>query len=177
MPVHKIDLQFKLGTEYWTNVFYTNASSVATAKVWVDDLVDAIQGAVQNSVTIDKARITPSPYIANTYTDYPIGVAGTGGSTSPAPLFNVVRWKFGKAVGRAVNHYFRGGVTPSNIGADGNFTSAAQTFNTSIADAVGALSPAPCDRNGNAYTTFSAAPAVGMRQLRRGSKRRITPVI
>ena len=177
MPVYKVDIQFKLNTEYWTNVFYASHPSVFAAKLWVDNLVEAMQDSVQNSVIIDKARITPAPFVANTFTDYPIGVNGTGGSTPPAPLFNVVRFVFGKAVGRGVSHYWRGGVTPSNIGADGNFSGAAQAFNTSKAEAIGALSPPPCDRQGNVYTTFSAAPTVGMRQLRRGSKRRTTPVI
>lgn len=177
MTVFKVDIQYNYNTEYWTNVWYINTSDVASAKEWVDDFVAATLDMQQNAVTIDKARITPAPFIANTFTDYPINTAGTGGSTPPVPLFNVVRMVMGKGTGRGVSHYIRGGVTPSNIGADGNFTSAAQTFNQSKADAIISLVPFPCDRNGNLYETCTASPKVGMRQLRRGSKRRTTPVI
>lgn len=173
----KIDMQYLYQTEYWTNVFYVDVADYGAAQSAVIDLAEVLKTGIQNSVSIDKARITPAPFTRDTFRDVVLGISGTGGATQPAPLFNVVRWQFAKPVGRAINMYFRGGVTPSNIGPDQEFTEAAQTFNNALLAAIFDLPVQFVSRAGTVYTTATAAPKVGMRQLRRGSRRKTTPVI
>jgi hypothetical protein len=177
MTVFQIDLQYVYQTEYWTNKFYVNVGNYGEAESASQDIVDILKGAVQNSVTIEKARIRDLPFVANAYVEVIYNTVGTGGSTEPAPLFNVVRWDWSKGLGRAIHQYFRGGVTPSNIGANQQFTSAAQTFNQSIVAALLDMTAPLCDHTGATYQSGQANPRVGMHQLRRGSKRVHTPVI
>lgn len=178
MSVFKVDFQFRYQTEYWTNKLYVTAPDTATVRTWVTGEIGPIlAGAVQNSITLEKARITELPFVRNHYTDVPLNLPGGGGATPPAPLFNVVRWQFGQNVGRQTFHYFRGSITPSNIGSDQNFTPAAKTYNDAIVNQVGDTTLPITDRNGNPYISFTTALAVGMRQLRRGSKRKARPII
>lgn len=177
MPTYKLDIQYVYETEYWTNKLYIIEPDIESAVNALQALTDVLKTGVQNSVTIDKGRITPFPYLRNTYRDVQLNKAGTGGTAAPAPLFNVVRWEFSRAYGRAISHYFRGGVTPSNIGTDQKFTDAAHTFNDDLVLALFETGPVICDKIGDPYTRATTDIRVGMRQLRRGSKRKKTPVI
>lgn len=177
MPTYKLDIQYVYETEYWTNKLYVIEPDMEAAANAAETLCQVLKTGIQDSVTIDKVRITPFPYQRNTYRDVQIDVAGTGGSTPPAPLFNVVRWEFSRAYGRAVSHYFRGGVTTSNLGPNQQFTPAAKTFNDNLVTALFETGPIICDKIGDPYTRATTSLLVGMRQLRRGSKRKKTPVI
>lgn len=177
MPVYKFDIQYVYQTEYWTNKLYYICPDMAGARDCAELVAGILLTAINDSVTIDKVRVTPYPFVRNTYTDVVIGQPGTGGSGVLAPLFNVVRWQFGKNYGRYVSHYFRGGITPSNIGNNQQFTPAAHAFNNGIVSQLADLSYILCDVNGFQYIVALANIRVGMHQLRRGSKRRKTPVI
>lgn len=177
MPVYKLDIQFVYETEYWTNKLYVQAGSDGDAAQAANEIVGVLKTGIQNSVTIDKVRITPAPFSRDTFIDIPFQTPGTGGTSAPAPLFNVVRWVFSPARGRGISHYFRGGVTPANIGPDQKFTTDAQTFNNNLVKALFDLPSVICNKSGQPYFSANAAVRVGMRQLRRGSKRKTKPVI
>lgn len=177
MALYKLDIQFSYNLEYWTNKLYIQAAEDEGAAQDAIAIAGVLRTGIQNQVTIDKIRVTPAPFTANNFFDVPIDLPGTGGTTPPAPLFNVVRWVFSPPRGRSTNHYFRGGVTPSNIGADGNFTDAAEAFNNSLVNQLFDLPSIIVSKAGVPYQGANAARKVGMRQLRRGSKRVKTPVI
>lgn len=177
MPLYKLDIQFVYETVYWTNKLYiigTDDENAAEAAVAITDILAT---GVQNSVTIDKVRITPAPFTKNNFFDFPVNKVGSGGATQPAPLFNVVRWIFTPPRGRSTNHYFRGGVTPSNIGVDQQFTPTAAAFNNALLVQLFDAGWSIVSHTGAPYAGAAASVRVGMRQLRRGSKRKKKPVI
>lgn len=177
MPRYKLDVQYIYQTEYWTNKLYVLAADDDDAAAAAIQMTDVLKTGVQNSVVIDKVRVSPFPIAKNNFFDVPVNAPGTGGATEPAPLFNVVRWAFSPPRGRQTMHYFRGGVTPSNIGVNQQFTAAAQAFNQSLLNSLFDTGYTIVDLRGNPYVGASASVRVGMHQLRRGSKRVKKPVV
>ncbi len=172
-----MDIQFVYNSEYWTNKIYVQASNDTAAAQDALDIGNYLATAVQNAVTVQKVRVTPMPAVANQFFDVPVNAPGSGGTTAPAPLFNVVRWVFSPARGRSTMHYFRGGITAANFGPDGNFTDAAAIYNSSVVRGLFDLPQVIVDKYGHPYISANAARKVGMHQLRRGSKRVKKPVI
>lgn len=177
MPRYQVDLQYLMQNEYWTNKFYITVSSLSGAELAVDSMVVALRPALSALVTIDKARITPLPFVKNTFTDYVIGLPGTRMVTPPGPLFTVVRWDTAADTGRTSHHYIRGGILPTDFGSNGNFTADAQGFNNGIIGTFNDGTFVWTDIHGTPLTKVRASPKVGMRQMRRGSRRRQQPVI
>lgn len=177
MAVYQFDFQFHYETEYWTNKFYAICTDIADAQEFVNAVATFTPPSYPPSVTLDKARITPLPFVKNVFADITLNKPGTAPAFSPAPLFNVVRFDFSRQFGRAVHHYMRACFPASAMGPNQQFTAEYQGYNNLFAGHFADGPQIVCDKNGNAYENFSAAPSVGMRQLRRGSKRKAKPVI
>jgi hypothetical protein len=109
-------------------------------------------------------------------TVYPIGLNGTFAVVTSLPLFVVVRFDFAVGVGRPSRKYIKMPVPtawPSgNVFLPAALTQANSLYSTPII-AVEGISAS----DGQEFISCSANPAVGMRQLRRGSKKRETPVL
>lgn len=184
MAIFKVDVQ-KVDSvnNFWTNTYLLEAASLDEAH---SSAVIHIAGGEQDIhasfITIDKVRtstITPNDLV---FRSQALNLAGTLTTSGNAlALFNVVRVELPVAEGRPSRKYYRCGLGGGNMAAgykwDGGVVTAIES---SIADFKTALTTAGTpwvDPQGEIITTIVALEKVGMRQLRRGSKRPTTPVI
>ncbi len=176
-PYWQIDVQKLLGTEYWTNVYHVAASSQATAMLYAEAIVDLERQSALSSVQFVRNRVAPFPGPSEG-TIIPIGLVGVVAGDGWLPLFNVVRVDFPAPTGRPSRKYYRlplaesaqtNGVLDQNVRAiiQGRFDAYFASPNSS-----GLI-----DIDGQLLVSARVMSNVGMRQLRRGSKRRLQPVI
>lgn len=178
-PVAQIDIQKVMGNEYWTNRYLTDlAVGTAEAEALATLIAEAEQDFLYNVVTIDKIRIatlTPGDDVFQVWNPALVGTRTFSAGTL-LPLFNVVRIDFGAGLGRPSRKYFRGAL--AEVDVDGNVltntfrTGPAAAYATAIADAPNIVDP-----QGSELIGFSVSIPIGMRQLRRGSRRRSEPVL
>lgn len=176
-PYWQIDIQKRLGTEFWTNVYHVarsdQASAAAAAEFWV-----GIERSIHSvDVLFTSFRLSPFPGPSEG-TIYPVGLAGTRPTADSLPLFNVLRVDFPAPTGRPSRKYYRLPIREGDQ-ANGQFTSAAMTdfitqFDATFEDPDSA---GLIDIDGQLLVSATPMQTVGMRQLRRGSKRRLQPVI
>jgi hypothetical protein len=176
-PFWQVDVQKRLGTEYWTNVYHCARSNQESAKLFAEGVIALERILHQNIVAFISYRVAPFPGPSEG-TIVPIGLFGTGGTNTYLPLFNVLRVDFPAPTGRPSRKFYRlplaenaqidGNIEPTLVAAyqvhvDNYFASP---------DSAGMI-----DVDGQLLVSGRVMPPVGMRQLRRGSRRRITPVI
>lgn len=176
-PYWQIDIQKKLGTEYWTNVYHVARSNQAAAAAAADFWVGIERSIHSEDVQFVSYRVAPFPGPSEG-TIYPIGLFGSRPTADSLPLFNVLRVDFPAPTGRPSRKYYRLPVREGDQ-ANGSFTSAAMTdfINQFVATFEDPDSAGLIDVDGQLLTSATPMITVGMRQLRRGSKRRLQPVI
>ncbi len=176
-PYWQVDVQKRLGTEYWTNVYHCARPDQAAAKAFADGVVAFERIIHQSIVQFISYRVAAYPGPSEG-TIQPIGSFGTAGSTTYLPLFNVLRVDFPVDLGRPSRKFYRLPLG-ENAQIDG-------VIEPTLVDAYqihvnnyfsGPASVGMVDVDGQLITQGRVMPPVGMRQLRRGSRRRITPVI
>lgn len=173
----QIDIQKRVGTEYFTNRYLVSEGSVGAAVAHVAPLVDLEKQFFGTSVVFDKARVSDGVPGTDSYVIVPL--TGTGGVTSgsnPTPLFNVMRVDLGVGAGRPSRKYYRVYVTQgqqNGVNWTTGFVETVQVnWNAMIASAVPL-----CDPQGQLIISATAFLPVGMRQVRRGSKKKNQPII
>lgn len=173
--IWQIDIQKQLGTEYWTNVYFSDAGTLPAAKTVGDNLVANEKLIHANIVNFIQMRIRPYPSGGQQGTVYQLSGVGSVSTADYLPLFNVARVTLTVASGRPSRKYYRLPVGEADQ-ANGTFIPAkVSSLNTSLASFITTANLT--DESGNVFTAATVVPTVGMRQLRRGSKRRATPVI
>jgi hypothetical protein len=172
-----VDIQKKMGSEYWTNRYIVEATTKAAAVVIGQSIVDAELDVHTNYVTIDKYRVSDGLPNTDVYSIVTIGQTGVDvAGASYLPLFNCVRVDFNVADGRPSRKYLRLPLLEDDV-LNGELTSGKITaISTNYASVLFNLA-GYVDVDGQTFTGFSVIPAVAMRQLRRGSKRRTEEVI
>lgn len=161
--------------EYWTNVYWSSATAIADAAATAAALVAIERGMYLPSVTITKYRVDDGEPNTDIFVTTPVNLVGTSGLTGQAlPLFNVVRIDFAAGQGRPSRKYYRGVLTEEWSDAFGALPATAKTQIQEWADNLAAVS-SYVDVDGDDIVAGSAYPSVGMRQLRRGSKKKNTP--
>lgn len=159
--------------EYWTNIYWTagtigDAGSVATA------LINAEKALYPPQVTITKTRIDDGVPNTDMFATVVINTVGTRSSSADFyPFFAVLRVDFSvSGQGRPCRKYLRGVLQESDANGlvlAGGILTAAATYASAVV-AAGVTDP-----QGSAITSGAAFTQVGMRQLRRGSKKTVTP--
>lgn len=178
MVLMQLDIQKKLGTEFWTNVYHLEFVGTSQDQTAVDGIIAAERSIHSNFVNFVSARVKEagSPH---GYSQI-IPLTGYGsyvfGGQDALPMFNVLRVDFSPVIGMPSRKYLRT-----------LFTEAAVTGSEFIAEYVTFVqdhymnailqSPAPRNDHGFDLVSGSVKTTVAMRQLRRGSKRKIRPVI
>lgn len=175
MSIYKIDIQKSIGTEYWTNVYYTNQPDLATAVTTATDIVTLEESIHMNFVTFDKALVTDLS--TDFFTTVPINAfGGRTPDSDRLPLWNVVRVDFAVNGRRPGRKYLRIPVLESHqtdgVLTPGEIQWIIDHYCTPLHNA-GQI----CNEHGDAFVDIVVNPNVAMRQLRRGSKRKVTPVI
>ncbi len=180
MAVYQVDIEKSFSpsagtTVYWTNVYHVDAASVAAAQTQAANIQAAERPIHLTAVNFTKyrVRLATTPGAAGSVTT--TALLGTRAGTGTMPLFNVFRVDFSTATGRPSRKYLRGPLlTGDNL--SGVLGAAAQTVLGTYAGTIYAIAGI-CDKQGQAFTGYAGSTQIGMRQLRRGSKRKIAPVI
>lgn len=177
MPIFQVDIQKNLDTEYWTNVYHVQAADRAEAATIADDILSAERSIHQTRVVFPSMRIAPYPGPSEG-TIVVVGLTGGAPNDPYLPLFNVLRVDFSTPVGRPSRKYYRIPI-PESVQENGVLSTSFQTdFSTAYNLAMAPLYGGQLvDVDGQPLTFGRLIPNVGMRQLRRGSKRRLEPVI
>lgn len=177
MTLYQIDVEKRFQTEYWTNVYHVNADTLSAASALADQIVAIEQSVHFSDVVFTKARTSTAAPNDTVYTTNTYNLAGLVGSTDDRlPLFNVIRVDFNVYGSRPCRKYLRCPVNEGIMGPAGSVSSG--WISSMLANYVnplvtlGIVSP-----NGSAITSGNVSPLVGMRQLRRGSKRRAQPIL
>ncbi len=176
MTVYQIDIEKTLSNEFWTNVYHVNVpdQSAAVSRAYI--IVDIERAVHMTFVLFTKFRVSVYPSVGGQGFIVPVGSSGLYPIEATLPLFNVARVDFSNGVGRPSRKYLKLPVGET-MQQDATFVTAFRTsFSTAytmpIVDVDGL-----CDTQGRPLVSAALMPTVGMRQLRRGSKRRALPVI
>lgn len=178
MALFKVDIEKTYGPEFWTNVYYVDAADLATAVTHMGDLLGAEQRVHSAEVTVEKGRVTPVPNPGNAFVTTEFHESGAYTNSAPLmPLFNTVRVDMNVDAGRPSRKFLRGILHTDAIDADGSITG---TYQGMIEDQyITTLEGFSwlVDESGNPIVGFTLLGKPSDRQLRRGSKRRTTPIL
>lgn len=174
----RITIEKEFQGEFWTNVYHTGAATLADAITAGNEIVALERVIHLSNILFTKMRVDDGVPNTDNYQTATLNVFGTApantGETVMLPLFNVVRVDFTVAGGRPSRKYLRGCMTEQHAGA--------RNIEASYVEFVRANYAAPLestvnyvDEDGNLIVGASVHPRVGMRQLRRGSKKKNTP--
>lgn len=178
MALFKVDIEKTYGPEFWTNVYYVDAADIATAATHMVDLGGAEVRVHSADVTIEKGRVTPVPNPGNAFITHEFHESGTYTNSAPLmPLFNTVRVDMNVATGRPSRKFLRGILHMDALDSEGFITA---TYQSMIEDQyITTLEGYSwlVDESGNEIVGFTLQGKPSDRQLRRGSKRRTTPIL
>jgi hypothetical protein len=178
MPTLRITIEkfcAPLNGEYWTNIYHVNAADVAAAVPLMDAIVAAEASVLYASCIITKGRVddmveNTDVYFTKVY-NTPGGVSTTNAGEF-MPLFNVVRVDFGStAGGRPSRKYYRGCLGETDTGGVTLTSGLLSRFATFVVTMIGT---GYCDSSGADINSGATWPQPAMRQLRRGSKKKVT---
>lgn len=161
--------------EYWTNRYFTTTAVDAAGTV-LDAIAAAHRNILASNCILTKIRIDDNVQGTDnfdTVSKNAAGLVATGGGDM-LPLWVTARVDFDVAGGgRASRKYLRGIVGESAV----DFTTLSSgliTLMNTFGDAIIAVGTI-CDPQGNLFVDAVPWPSPQMRQLRRGSKKNVTP--
>lgn len=176
MAIWQIVTEKQLGTEYWVNDWYVSAPDQLTAQGHAADIIALEALAYMDIITITKFRVRRADLPGSQGTVFQVGTQGIRPAQAYLPLFNVVRLDLTVTTGRPGRKYMKMPIA-EGWQENGVLTTAyLNDVNTTLAQpllALGVLTQA----DGDVVQSIAASPIVGMRQLRRGSRKRTQPVI
>lgn len=172
-----LDIEKSIGTETWTNRYILSNPSVESAILTAAAIVNAEEAVHCENVNFTRYRIADLDPSTDVFVIVPIGTTGeVPFEGSFLPLWNVVRVDFPAGLGRPSRKYLRTPVL-EDWQTDGVLeTAVIASFNSNYGLVLGDIDEF-VDVDGEPLGTGITHPNVAMRQLRRGSKRRATPVL
>lgn len=180
MPRFQVDIEKRLGTETWTNIYYVEAATSQDAVAPAGAIVVQEQSFHATGVEFTRLRVRSVAVGDEDYQIVPIAQQGQRALLSAVlPLFNVLRCDFtALGGGRPSRKFYRGCIGADDLGADGRLVEGvAAAANTALTALVTNLTGELVDVDGQALIGATVFRVVGMRQLRRGSRRRLEPVL
>lgn len=180
MPLYTCDVQKRIADEFWTNRYVLQAADFGEAQVLADLIPGAEQKFHTTNVYFDRYRVRPLLPGGDIYKIVTLGPPGLyvgGAASTQLPLFNVVRVDLRVAIGRPSRKYYRTGLTEGMV--EGPILNEAyrSVVETSLDELRVALGVGFVDNDAQAIVDNTVFAQIGMRQLRRGTRRRTTPVI
>lgn len=174
MARFQVDVEKRLGSEFWTNVWQVQAGTLAEATVVAAAIVQAEREGHSSSVTFTRYRTSSVAQGDGVYAITPIGQVGLIGTDLLLPLFNTLRMDFTAPTGRPSRKFFRGCLGEGNINGEAVNTVPFLTMSLSIADLFAETSEQDgiVDPQGEFFTGIVIHPFVQMRQLRRSRRKR-----
>lgn len=178
LGIFQIDIQKQLGGEYWTNRYHVEVATLEGALAIGQQVAEEERQSTISTVTFVSVRASVPGAENDDYIVQPLGYNGGTVTADPGlPLFVVARVIFSKGPGRPDVKYYK---AMANIGAIADPFTWNQNFVTGLNTALCAelLEITPLvSADGTAYTSIQLDRRIGMRQLRRGSKKKETPII
>jgi hypothetical protein len=178
MALWNVDIEKLLSGEYWTNRYIVDALNLADAATVADQIVELEKNIHRTNVLFTKVRTSDQTPNTDVYRVRSINQFGelTPVAGQMLPLWNVLRVDFSTGSGRPSRKYLRLPIYEGDID-DGQFnTGFLATMGTSYATQMLNIAEF-VDVDGEAFTEATVVPFMGMRQLRRGSKRRTQPIL
>lgn len=174
MPLMEITIEKSMGNEFWTNVYHIEASDLADAQTFANQIVAAERAIHLSFVTFTAVRVSDATPGGTAFQTTPINLPGLiGGAGETLPLFNTIRVDFAVNGRRPGRKFLRLPIQEAQQQAGVN--------NQTIMDNVTNLYINPLiamarlvNPFGQAMHAGSVHPRVAMRQLKRGSKRKIS---
>lgn len=177
MPLYQVDIEKLYRGEYWTNRYVLNAASIDEAHAVGGNIV-AYERAI-HLATVDFTKYRTSDFVKGNDL-YIVGTLGLKGqaltTTDYLPLFCCCRVDFSVGYGRPSRKYLRLPLEEANQNDGGLVAAFRDSVNTKYIQPLVALA-AFVDVDGQKLVSGSVFPQVAMRQLRRGSKRKLQPVL
>jgi len=170
-----IEKYHALSSEYWVNRYFIDAATLADAALASNGIVDAEKPLYSPDVVITKSHVDDNVPNTSNYQTTIRNLAGT--RTSHAgdrlPLFVVARVDFSVAGGgRPSRKYLRGVFYEMDV----SFSSIATLMLTSLNTYASSVAASgACDPQGQDIISGAAFLSPAMRQLRRGSKKKVIP--
>jgi hypothetical protein len=178
MPPFRITVEKYDGrsAEFWTNVYWGAGSTVLDFTADIATIVNAEKALYDGNTTITKVRVDDAVQGTDNYRTYVYNVVGTyapgAGNEFVAP-FVVGRVDFETGTGRPSRKYLRHCLYEADIAGMNLSAGAITRLNAYATSIVGTA--AIVDVDGQDFVSGAAFPKVAMRQLRRGSKKKLTP--
>jgi len=177
MPKYRLTVEkfMPLASEYWTNVYWCNAADLLAAMDIGNLLVAAERPITSPAVTITKVRVDdglPNTTEGGTVMHNVQGTRDMGGGQL-VPLFVVGRVDFSViGGGRPSRKFMRGSMGE----VDGDFMTLSNSYKSELQNYGNAVVTAGvCDVDGQLFSFAAVHPTPAMRQLRRGSKKKLAP--
>jgi hypothetical protein len=172
MALWEITINKELGDEQWTNVYWVEADTLQLASAEGFQIFSYERAVHYTQVYFRSYRVSDGQPGTDVFVIVPLGTNGLKVPTGDLlPLFNTIRVDFGTAIGRPSRKYLRGCLTEADIQfttINGGGLAAAIEYSVNMFELESYK-----DVDGQDIISGTASPVVQMRQLRRGSKRRI----
>lgn len=176
MPLYQLEIEKYYNGEYWVNRYMLTGATLSAMGSPAASILNAERAITDNRILFTKMNIRTAAVGDDEYTTVPVNLMG--GSSNPTidlmPLFVVLRVDFAAAVGRPSRKYIRGSLIESSVTGMSVNSAIVTAYNTNYASVVAAVAEF-CDVDGDDIISGAVNPNVGMRQLRRGSKKTVTP--
>lgn len=182
MPVFQVDTEKALNGRNWSNRYLMIADTIESARVMSGEIIDAERTVTASQVTFTKWRVSAFGIDSPQYIVTPLNLPGLRVVTDMLPLFNVVRVDIFAGAYAPGRKYLHGCLGEQDQSSGLLTQTAIDFFQTSYADIIVGVttlivgSGLPPDGQ-RAIESASVFREVGMRQLKRGSKRKTAPII
>lgn len=180
IPVAQFDVEhLQPGGETWTNRYLTDMPvGDAGAQALATSLANIHRSIMYSNFTLTRVRHATLAEGDDQYRIYNINAAGqvAGAGLPMMPLWCVVRVDFPAGLGRPSRKYLRGCLAEGNIEGSTLNATTITLITGNYAEDIAALSNI-VDPQGEDLETGVVNNFMAMRQLRRGSKRKGTPVL
>lgn len=173
-----LDIQKTFRGLFFTNRYILNVTDLLAAETPADAIVVAERAITIPDVDFTSYRVSDNIAGTDLFWVKPINASGERVILTQAlPLFDVLRVDFGVALGRPSRKYLRGVLAEGDQENYGELlTASLAEFQTNYVNPVLAVTEY-VDVDGQPFISGAPFSRVGMRQLRRGSRRRTEPVI
>jgi hypothetical protein len=179
MPLFSLDIEKELLGEYWTNRYIISAADLAAATTYAAFYYDRERLVHSSNVLFTKYRVSDMNPLTDVYQIVQPNANGSRAFTTQEymPLFCVVRVDF-TAVGggRPSRKYLRLPIYETDQMNGVLNTTYVSFIETNYSNQL-VLDTSFVDVDGQDLNSGQVWPKVGMRQLRRGSKRKLQPII
>jgi hypothetical protein len=178
MPLWKVDVEKLFGAEYWTNRYIVDAPDIDTAGSKAAAIAQIERTVHRDLVTFTRWRVDDGVKDTDVFMITTMNVPGqyAAGAFPWLPLFNVAVVDFAVTLGRPSRKYLRLPLLEEDVHNGQLIAGVITHLNTNYVNPLVMLE-GYVDVDGQNILSGAVKPAVGMRQLRRGSKRKAQPVI